>query len=213
MIRNLKVLGLALAATFALTAVAASAAQAAPLFHAEVAPVTYKGEQTEKHKFTTSAGTVECSKASFEGTNSEKTSSTVTLNAKYESCTAFGFLNATVSMNSCDYLFHLVEGSSPPTATVDIVCSKAGDQITISTFGCTTDVPPQTGLKHVTFANAGSGTSRDVLATIKVEGIHYTTTSESCPNVGAGTFTNGIYEGTATIKGFSGTKQQGIWVE
>ena len=219
MIRNLKVLGLALVAMLAMTAVAASAASAAaPEFHSESAPVTFKGSQTEKHKFTTSAGTVECKVAAFEGTNSATTSTTATLSASYKECTAFGFLSATVNMRSCDYLFHLVAGSNPPTATTDVVCTTAGDFIEVSTFGCTAKVFAQNGLTHTTFANAEPETEgepapedRDIDATINVTNVAYNL-SAFCPG-GGGNKTGGVYEGKATIQGFTGGgAQQGIWV-
>jgi hypothetical protein len=212
MIRNLKALGLAAMAVFAMTAISASAAQAAPLFHAEEAPVTYKGENVGgKEKFKTSAGTVECTTTSVTGESSESTSTEATISPTYTGCKAFGFLTATVTMNGCSYKFHLVEGSSPATATVDIVC-PAGKDITISSTGCVVHVPAQTGLKHVVFDNEGSGATRDIKATNTVTGIKYTATG-GCPG-GEGTKEDGEYSGTTTVKGFkSGGAQQGIFVE
>lgn len=205
MIRNLKVLGLALVALLAMTAVAASAASAAPEFHGEKAPVVFEGSQTEQHVFTTNAGTVKCTIATFSGENATTTSTTATLTPKYEKCTAFGFLGATVDVNACSYTFHLVANSSPATATVDINC-PAGKTIDVTSTGCVLHVPAQAGLSHVTFANTGEGTARDVDATINIGSIKYTQTS-GCLG-GEGTFTNGTYKGTATVKGVG----QGIWV-
>ena len=207
---KMTIAGLALVAMFALSAVSASAAFAAPLFHAEKEPVTFKGSSSD-NVFTTSAGTVECGTSSFEGTNATKTSTTATLAPTYSNCKAFGFVSATVEPHGCTYTFHLVEGSSPPTATVDVNCTGT-NEITISSTGCVTHVPPQTGLKHVVFSNEGSGATRDLKANITIEGIKYTTTS-GCPG-GAGTKTNGKYTGTVTVKGFTSSGvQQGIWVE
>lgn len=189
--------------------VSAAAASAAPLFHAESEPVTFSGSSPD-NTFVTDAGEVACESASFSGTNSTKTSTTATLTPIYGGCKAFGFIGATVSPNGCSYVFHLVEGSSPPTATVDIECPSE-KEITITASSCVVHVPPQTGLSHVVFANEGTKATRDLKASVTVSGIHYTATS-GCFN--AGTKANGVYSGTVTIKGFnSGGAQQGIWVE
>lgn len=207
--RKTLVMCLAVASAFALTALSASAASAAPLFHAESEPVTFKGSSGD-HVFTTESGTVACSTSSFTGTSATKTTTTVTLTPTYTGCTAFGFLSATVEPHGCKYTFHLVEGSSPPTATVDIVCEES-NEITISSTGCVVHVPPQTGLNHVVFENAGSGKTRTIKANITVEGIKYTATP-GCIN--SGTHSTGTYKGTVTMSGStSGGVQQGIWVE
>ncbi|HTT96268.1 MAG TPA: hypothetical protein VMF55_16470 [Solirubrobacterales bacterium] len=207
--RKILTLCLTVAAAFALTALSAAAASAAPLFHAESEPVTFKGSSSD-NTFVTKSGTVECANSSFAGTSASKTTSTATLAPTYGECTAFGFLGAKVEPHGCKYTFHLVEGSSPPTATVDVVC-EGSNEITIESTGCVVHVPPQTGLKHVVFENLGAGKTRTIKAGVTVEGITYTATS-GCIN--AGTWTTGKYSGTVTISGTNaGGTQQGIWVE
>jgi len=203
MIRNLKVLGLAVMAVFAMTAVAASAASADE-FHSESAPATFAGSQTVAHVFTTAAGTVKCSTATFSGESNVTTSSTQTLAATYGGCKAFGFVNVPVTMHSCKYVFHLGAGT---VATTDIACEN-GESIEVDApFGCTISVPAQTGLSEVTLSNTGTGTSRDIDAVINVANIDYNVPS-GCALASAGTHTDGTYTGSATIQG-SG---QGIWV-
>jgi hypothetical protein len=211
MIRNLKALGLSLVAVLALGAMMASAAQAAPFFHSESAPAIQKGTEVEKNKFTTASGTVECA-STFRGTTTSTTTTTVTMKPTYSNCTAFGFVGATIDVNECGYMFHLVENSSPATATVDLECTNAGEEMRITAGFCTVHVKQQSGLAHVTFANGGSKTSRDITATLNVGGIHYVSTS-GCFN--SGTHTDGVYEGSVTIKGYTDPAevQQGIWVE
>ena len=71
MIRNLKMLGLALLATFALGAIGAQVVSAADSheFKAEVQKVVLTGAQVGSHQFTIgSVGTVECATATFEST-------------------------------------------------------------------------------------------------------------------------------------------------
>lgn len=207
--RRLTTIGLAVAA-IAITSVAfANAAVAAPLFHSESAPVTFKGT-SPNNEFVTNAGSVACETSSFSGSNSTTSSSTATLTPVYSGCTAFGVVGAKISMNGCAYLFHLVEGSSPPTAKVDVEC-PSGKEVTIEASICTVHVPPQSGLSHVVFTNKGSKKTRDIEASVTVGGITYTATS-GCLN--AGTASNGIYSGTVTVQGSdSGGAQQGIWVE
>jgi hypothetical protein len=207
--RKTLALCLMVASVFALSALSASAAVAAPLFHAESEPVTFKGSSSD-NVFVTNAGEVACSTSSFAGTNTTKTSTTVTLTPTYSGCKAFGFLGATVEPHGCDYTFHLVEGSIPPTATVDVNCTGT-NEITISSTGCVVHVPPQTGLKHVVFESLGSKATRTIKANVTITGIKYTATP-GCLNAGTGT--NGTYTGTVTLSGFtSAGLQQGIWVE
>jgi len=206
---RLTTLWLAAIAIAVAAAMSASAASAAPLFHAESEPVTFKGTSSN-NTFITNAGEVACSTSSFSGTNSTKTSTTATLTPAYSGCKAFGLIGATVSTNECSYVFHLVEGSSPPTAIVDIEC-PAGNEITIEAIGCVVHVPAQSGLGHVVFANKGTKATRGLEATVTVSGITYTATG-GCPS--AGTASNGVYSGTVTIQGFNSSSiQQGVWVE
>src|SRR4051794_17703431 len=111
MIRNFKVMGLAMVAALALTAVAASAASAATTFHAEKAPVTVSGSQVTTHVFTTDPGTVTCTTATFSGTQSTTTTSTQTITPNYSGCTLktiFGNIAVSVDFatSGCDYLFN-----------------------------------------------------------------------------------------------------------
>jgi hypothetical protein len=210
MIRRFKTFGLAAVMAMALTAVVASAAQAAPLFHVEEAPATITGTQTTRQVFTTESGTVECENATFNGTSSVTTTASQELSASYSGCTAFFFFGATINMNGCKYKFNLVEGSSPPTATADLVCA-AGKEIEIEAPFCKVTVPAQTGLKHIVFSNTGTKTGRDIDANVTIEGIKYTSQA-GCSN--AGTYTNGTLNGGATVKADRGNgTANGLWVE
>ena len=207
--RSIKILA-ALAAVFAMSALSVSAASAAaPEFHGVTTPTVFSGEQTEQHVFTTESGTVKCTVATFSGQNATTTSTTATLKPKYEKCTAFGFVGATIDTSGagheCGFMFHLVAGSSPPTATVDVECLKAGEDITVTAGFCTVHIPQQNGLAHVILENTGTTPNRDIDANITVSGISYTSTS-GCIN--PGTYSTGTYTGKATVKGVGGE----IWV-
>lgn len=210
MVRNLRLLGLALAAVFALTAVAASAAMAEE-FHSEKETTTLLGKQTETHKFVTSVGTVTCEVAEFKGTvtgtkkaENDFANPEVTIHPTYEKCKLSGInINVTVTTTGCNYRFYNVATKSGP---VDVVC-ETGKEITVAGTGCTVKVPGQTGLKTVEYANEGTGTGRTVKVTAKVTGIKYTTSGFLC---GTSSKENGEYSGPTKVEGVGPV---GIWVE
>jgi hypothetical protein len=196
MIRNLKVLGLAVVAVLALTAVMASAASAAS-YTASAYPATATGSNTKGSEvFTTEGGKVECD-SHFQGSLSAA-SSTLTVTPKYTGCEAFGFLEATVSFESCDYLFHATSTSS---TTVDVVC-PAGQSVKITAGTCKVEIKAQTGLKSVGTTNSGSS----VIAKPNVTGIAYTVTQDGflCPFGGTGNKTGATYTGEVTLSRVGG---------
>jgi len=201
--RNLKVLGLALVAALAMTALVASAAQAnnEGKFTATSYPGTLHGEDTGTHVFTAAGGTVNCTNATFTGSFTEA-SKTQTITPEYSGCTAFGFIGATVTMNGCDYLFHLTGtgAGGAYNSTVDLVC-PAGKEITIDAGPCMISLPGQTGLPGSTFTNSG-GTPSDVTNHANVTGITGVLKKENALCFfTAGHFTNGTYKGSTTVTG------------
>jgi hypothetical protein len=207
MIRNLKVLGLAVVAVFAMSAVVASAAMAEN-FHSESSPTTLTGEQSATHEFTTSVGTVTCTTAKFSGNVTGTSVSEVSVHPTYEGCKLSGInINVTITTTGCNYRFYNVASKSGP---VDVVC-ETGKEITVSGPGCTVKVPGQTGKSTVSYTNNGSGTGRTVTVTAAVEGLKYSTSGLLC---GSSTKENGTYKGPTLVKGFTGGgTQQGIFVE
>jgi len=222
--RNLKALGLAIAAVLAIGAFvgAAGVQAAAPEFH-----VTSNGGSggvvkgaSNDNVFTVQGGNVKCVEnggvkgARFE-TTLPKTGTEATVKAAYgnagKGCTAFG-VAAIVHMGSCDYLLKAVAGSNPPTAKVDIKCDTDGDAIAItaSSLPCTITIGPQTGLTHVIFANNEGSEPTDVTASITVEKIKYTVIGLGCSK--AGTFEDGKYTGTTTLEAFEGAPKVGFHV-
>jgi hypothetical protein len=200
-----KSLSLALMAVLAMTSLAAAGAQAAE-FHSEKENTTFTGGQTSGHVFTTNAGTVTCTEAEFSGNQAAKTVGTVQVTPEYDDCTAFGFLGATVDEKSCTYTFN---ATGPPLhGGVTIDCSGS-DKITVSVFGCTVTVGPQT-VGTVAYTNTGSGSSRTVDVKAEVSGLTYTQSGFLCG--GSGTFSNGTYTGDTEMKGSSGGAT-GVWVE
>ena len=140
MTRNLKALGLALVAVFAMSVVGASAASAATEFHAEKAPVTLTGSQhAGEDVFTTDAGTVSCENASYVGSQATATALTSSATPSYSGCHATFGLNTTIDVNECKYIFH------SDTKKVDISC-PSGKVLAVTAPGCEITVGSQTGL-------------------------------------------------------------------
>jgi hypothetical protein len=208
MIRNLKVLGLALAAVFAMSAVVASAASATVTFHSPVEPTYLTGEQHASNDvFNTDAGEVTCSHATYVGKVAAKTTSTAEVTPSYSGChLIFIFtFNVTVDHNGCTYLFHVDPALENGNAegSVDIVC-PAGKVIEVTAPGCTVTVPPQTGLRKITFTNAGTANAMDITVDVNLTAITYeehNTSGSTCASSTTHT-TNGTYSGNATVRGY-----------
>lgn len=210
MIRNLKVLGLALVAVAALTAVSASAASAAS-FHSLQEPTTLKGSAVTNQVFTTPTGTVTCTNVSLVGDSvTKKTTETVTAHPNYTGCSAkIGESNvsAFVDFTECDYSFPSAtngEGMAEPT----INC-PAGQAIHIKVTAlkanCYT-IPGGQTLNGVRYDNTNKGSgSGDIDVVATVTGI----TAEKAGICGSGTVNNATYEGSVTVQG-EGTE---IWYE
>lgn len=200
--RNFKALGLALVAVFAMSALAASAAQATQQYHSSGEPTSLSGSQTTKNVFhVPGAGTVECSTATFAGTQPTKTASDVTITPTYSGCIAFGFSTTHITTNGCQYTF------TTPTnfkAVSDVVCPGSNKiKITPTFFGssvCTVEVGSQTPSGVVDFEN--KETESHVLVTATVTGINHTA------GCGASAASDGEYTGSVTEKGGANK----IWV-
>ncbi len=176
MIRNLKALGLALVAVFAMSALAASAAHAVTTdgeFTSDGA-VTVTGSGVEKLTF--EAGqTLTCNgdhtvmpvnQTPWAAFNPGAGLTTLTDQSHYSSCTASvgaQTLPATVTTNGCDFVIHIGEtkvANVSYSGTADVVCG-AGESIEIhvyqqashATSVCTYKVGPQTGLSGATAEN------------------------------------------------------------
>jgi hypothetical protein len=210
MIRNLKVLGLALVAVCAMSAVAASMASADTFNSVGGVAVSLTGKQTGTGDvFTTTAGTVKCKEVTYTGTSTSGVT-TVTGVPSYpaktaggeQNCTGFGF-PAEINTNGCKYLFHI---GAATTGTLDVVC-EAGKEITVTatsgaTVKCIVHVPAQTGLGTITYKNTGSGTTQEVEIEANVSGLKYKHTAGS--GLGActtGEASAGTYVGKAIVTG------------
>jgi len=200
MIRNLKVLGLAIAAVMAMSAMMASAASAVPQFTASAYPATVTGSNTKGSEvFTTEGGKVECD-SHFVSHSLAAASSTLTVTPTYTNCEAFG-LNATVNTEGCTYVFHATEKVSTGVYNnhVDVVC-PTGKSIKIVAGGglCRAEIKGQNGLTTVKTTNVAGG---GVTVEPNVSSVAYTVTTDSfgCPFSGTGNKTDGKYTGHVVV--------------
>jgi hypothetical protein len=179
MIRNLKTLGLALVAVFAMSAMAASAAQALVVDHAQItfgtsSPGVLDGTQTTTLVFTREGRTFTCTTANFHAeVNAGDT--TITVTPTYSGCHSniplIGVLPATVTMNGCDWVFHLTKHTPSGTFTGDptLVC-QGTNQVEVHVYSnhadhtsntslCTTKYSSQTPSGTIDLTNKAAGGS------------------------------------------------------
>lgn len=170
-----------------------------PMFEAESYTASVAGSQVEQNVLSTVAGKAQCTGAAFDGQLAEA-STDLTLGASYSGCSAFGFVNATVKMNSCEYVVDALNAGPPYVGGFSVDCATPGDSIKVSvpSIGCTVTVPDQSGLEAVSLANEGSGSARQVTADLDVSGLTYTASS-TCPGP-AGTFSDGTYTGSIALQ-------------
>jgi hypothetical protein len=140
MIRNLKALGLACAATLCIGAAAASAASAQGVLTSD-GPVTLTGERTGglfANAQTSAAANITCPGSTYTGHKYDETpheliesgESTITITPTYVNCEAHTFFNLitlpmTVTMNGCDYVLHIGEETGEAGTygvTADVEC-------------------------------------------------------------------------------------------
>jgi len=226
MIRNYKVLGVAVAAMLALSAFAAQAASAHPLTVEELGGATSvwtTGTQEGKTIFHSSGGNVECTETHElgvgsvkEGVNSEQTITPVynteTKEAK-PNCVAFGFAEAHVKVNGCTYTLTTPTkgtGTEPTWETgekgdVHTLCPTGKSiEITPTFFGasvCTESIGAQTPTSgHIVGKNITDNEKMAVTLSITLAGIHYTGTGSSCGN--SETHTDGTLTGSSKVTCF-----------
>jgi hypothetical protein len=209
-----RVLGLALVAVFALSAIAASAAMAEK-FHAEKAPVKLTGTQLEAHVFKAQAGTISCSKASFSGESLSTAVAELNITAAYSECTFLGVVGVPVEMGGCSYQFLEPSAKKGKVSVVGTECTLTAKPIKFTAAGCTVKIAKQANLGTIEYVNKGTGSGRQVEVIPDVTGITYT--QSGC--LTNGEFHEGEYHpGKTLVKGgfkneLGEVEADGIWVE
>ena len=211
MTRNLKALGLALIAVFAMSALAVSSASAATGNFTLEEAGTLTGDQLgANHFFETGSGlTLTCTSSHFDGVGTQPASSnTATIKPTYSGCTTkvsiFTF-PATIDFTSCDYTFYGTEsdvaiGCESEGDTIDIKIYQNHTNHTAGTTLCELKVPAQTINNEgaVTYTNT-SGSPKDIDVTASKAEFSMTRTGSSL--CGAENQT-GKYTGNATVTAF-----------
>ncbi len=219
MIRNLKALGLALVAVFAIGAITASAALAVEdHFTTSQTSALMTGTSTNNKFEITGGPSFECTTSQFTATGVNN-STEVTVDPSYTGrigetphgtkCTGSPIGNVTIDMNSCDYdLTGKTTGSDGglTDATISVTCTTAGDHIVITgPLGCKIKVPAQTptsgGVTYTNLPKHPGGSAIEVIAT--ATGITYT--SENCVGV-ASEGNDSDYTGTVVVTGYEDTE-------
>ncbi len=219
MARNLKALGLALMAVFALSAVAASAASAQQGVLTSDGPVTLDMTETGAgQNATTMFGEkIECQGTIYTGHQYNVTPHipiavpttlfTVTPHYNNANCTSFpGPRKATITMNGCDFVFHIgnTVGADRYALTADIVC-PAGQKIVKHVYlapnneevpWCTHTIGTQFGLPGARLTTTTNG-ANDVDIIGAFENIHV----EKHGMCGAGTTNFAKWDVDLTVKG------------
>jgi hypothetical protein len=196
MSRQLKLLGLAVLALIATSAITATGAQAG-LFTAGAYPATVTGSSVGAHILHTEIGNMEC-KPTFDGVL-EAPAAELTLVPAYATSCEIGMKEVHVTNNGCDFKLHAGETleEDKVEGTMDIVCpeGKAMDFEITSNPTCHLTIPGQAGLAGLTYTNRTM--AKDVDLDFSIGGIAYRL-DNNCAVVG--NFANGTYGGISTLK-------------
>jgi hypothetical protein len=208
-----KILGLAVFVVLALSALGASAAQAAFVGIVTKGGATYEGtveltsEQIEGNAiFTVDGSSVECNSVNTSGTGKDG-ETTAKMHPTYEGCKAFGFVSATVSTTGCNLEAMATEETSAGVfaGELKLVC-ETGKQITINAGTCSASIGSQTITKGTQATNVTAegkmqvkldSTASPVATTKNVDGF-------ACPFNGTGA-TTGTINAHTTVKSYSKT--------
>jgi hypothetical protein len=222
--KKILALCLALSAMTAVGALSASSASAAAgeidlACHTGADSCFLFGEQATENTFQINGGTLKCTSAKYTGEGTGGTTATttvsheldwtfhtVTLHPEFSGCTGFG-QSVTITTTGCNWNF---TASSKTAGNMTIEC-EAGRAITITgnTTDCMITIGAQTPANNnVDFANAGTGSGKDVTVTLTVgsvplsSGFVYSSTGGACGPGG----TNGALRGMVTEKCWKNAK-------
>jgi len=220
MAARLKILGITLVATLALSAGVASVASATGFkFLSEKPSTILVGKQhgVNTDVLETNGGLVTCNELTYSGAHSGMEATELELSPKWSNCSAFGFISVPIDSEGCKYRFTTgaKEGSNFEGST-DITCPE-GKRIDITAPGCNVTIPTQTPTGgKITYTNLSSGSTREITIDVALTGIHYIEDEISglpnCTSAGV-TTTNGTYTGALLLTGESENAHVGLWVE
>jgi hypothetical protein len=207
--RRIRIIGLAIAAVLALSAVASASALADHYKPAKGAKAgeSFEAKNTNTHVFTVNGNKVECKKDKFVGVVPAE-STTLNVTPTYEEC-KFAGETAKVENSGCEYQFLEPEGEkSPFTGKVNVVNATGKTctfTITASLFGisCKVHVKAQGPLSKITATSLASEGGLKIASS--VEKIAYTSEGGGCELAGieksgnAATYTGEVEEKAVQI--------------
>ncbi|MFL5834486.1 MAG: hypothetical protein ACJ76B_10990 [Solirubrobacterales bacterium] len=210
MIRNLKILGLALVALLAMSALA-STASAQFESEAESTNLTASSNAMQKIAFSEGGIAIECTTLKVSGTQAGKANATVTIAPVYSNCETFLGAATSFNTNGCKFVFHLLKGSTSGTTDIECEAGKAMEFIIGSI--CRYTIGTQTGLGSLSFKNTGSGTTREIIVEQNLKGITSTRTTNDffCPAGGSTGNLTGNW--SMTGENAAGTSHTGIFLD
>ena len=201
MIRNLKSLGLALVAVFAMSALTASAASAAEEFHTTVEPAIWKAEQEAAApvKFNIWGGAIECKTTTFKTTVKTKTTAFLNFTPTFKECT-YGTRETKIATNGCTYNFTGATTASKD-GPIHIECPVGKEiEMTIEKLvpSCTIFIGTQSTSNGVNYTNLATDITGKMTATLKFTKVQGSgNTCEEIKKQGQGEYTGGL-----TIRAF-----------
>lgn len=212
--KSVKPTGVVICMALLLTAIAGASTASAAQFRAEKYPATATGGLNGSiYEFATSGMDWKCISSTLTGTISAA-STTFAAVPSFSNCQFGGFAHAT-KLNSCSFAFQNSAEEKVNTGTMDIVCSKGGDQIELINAVCTLKIPAQTGRGPVVYANVGGpGSSRMFTIAASATGFKYSLTGFGGMGCAAadGTYENGVLGGNWIVQGSSGGSAVGLYL-
>lgn len=197
-----------------LTAIAGASTASAAQFRAEKYPATATGGLNGGiYNFTTSGPSWKCVSSTLTGTISAPSTTFAAVPA-FSNCQFGGFSFAT-KLNSCSFAFQNSGEEGVNTGTMDVVCSKGGDQIELINVICTLKIPAQTGRGPVEYANVGGpGSSRKFTVAANTTGFKYSLAGFGGMGCGVpdGTYENGTLGANWIVQGSSGGSAVGVYL-
>jgi hypothetical protein len=210
-VKRIRNLGIAAIAAFALTAVLGGSVASASVFETETGSATVSSAGTEgQHELSFQALLTTCNPPVVEGSVTNGSSS-IEASAKESTCNMVG--TVPLKPNSCKFTYAPGRESSKGVFEGMVGIGPAGcGQVEIgsSKTNCWIALEPKTGYQ-ATFENVGAGTGRSVKATVNTSKLKYSQIGGT--TCSKGSYGNGSWNGSWTIKGSSGGSPAGMWVK
>lgn len=208
--------------SLALAAVVVPASATAASKFMTVGNVEFKAEanQIGSHEITVDGSKAICKDQQFKTGAAETASPTESLMLTtmiYGKCTAFGFINATVEAEGCEFVLGAgAETSADHFAGELVLQCEAGKKIKIVGGTCEATISGAQGFNTSIDAEDKTGiTPKLVLYSLNISGMVVEKTKDGllCPFSGTGTDKKATYQGSITLEAFNGGTPVGLTLE